>query len=326
MTKIEFRQLLQKQIEGRLDKADLPTFKSLLQKENEEELEHSLEQLWAEYEADGKRHSSFGRIRNQLYRMIHKEKRVRLYHTVFRYAAVIVVPLLMMLGVYHFTRTNTIREFTSHEYTIETASGERSRVVLPDGTHVLISNNTRLTYPASFGKQGRKVKLTGEAFFEVSANKELPFIIQSEKAQVKVLGTVFNVYAYPDEPFFEVTLQTGSVEVTSDKYPKAPLVLKPNEKARMNYIDGVLVKEKTDLRVETAWMRGDLFFRSESLLQMFKKIERFYGVNITYTGELPTETFTGGYRETDILQVLNNLQEHYTFTYEKNGNKLHLRF
>jgi len=326
MTKIEFKQILQKQIDGRLDNTDLPAFKSILQKENEEELEYYLEQLWEEYQADGKRHSSFDRIRNRLYNMIHKEKRIKLYHHLFRYAAIIVIPLLMMFGVYHFTRTNTINEFASNEYIIETASGERSRVVLPDGTKVLISNNTRLTYPASFGKQARKIKLTGEAFFEVSQNKKHPFIIESDEAQIKVLGTVFNVYAYQDEPFFEVTLQTGRVEVISNKHPQTPMVLQPNEKARMNYKDGILVKERTDLRVETAWMRGDLFFRSESLLQIFKKIERFYGVNITYSGELPAETFTGGYRETDIIQVLNNLQEHYTFTYEKNGNKLHMKF
>lgn len=326
MTKIEFKQLLQKQIDGRLGNEELPAFRSILQKENEDELEYSLEQLWAEYRADGKQHSSFHTIRNELYNMIHKEKRIKLYRNLSKYAAIIIVPLLMMFGVYHFTRTNTIKEFASTEYIIETASGERSRVVLPDGTKVLISNNTRLTYPASFGKQARKINLTGEAFFEVSENKKLPFIIQSDEAQIKVLGTVFNIYAYRDEPLFEVTLQTGSVEVTSNRYPERPMVLQPNEKAKMYYKDGVLVREQTDLRMETAWIRGDLFFRSESLSQIFKKIERFYGVYITYTGELPTETFTGGYRETDMLKVLNNLQEHYTFTYEKNGNKLHIHF
>lgn len=326
MTKIEFRQLLQKQIDGQLDKGDLPAFKSILKKENEEELTHSLEQLWMEYQADGKHHSSFNRIHNRIYHIISKEKNSLLYHNLLRYAAIIIIPLLMMFGVYHFTRTNTIKEFTSSEYIIETASGERSRVILPDGTKVLISNNTRIVYPASFGKQARTVKLSGEAFFEVSKNEDLPFIIQSDEARIKVLGTMFNVYAYPDESLFEVTLQTGIVEVISNKYPYVPMILKPNEKAIMNYNDGILVKEQTDLRVETAWMHGHLFFRSESLSGIFKKIERFYGVNITYTGELPAETFTGGYRETDIIQVLDNLQEHYTFTYEKNGNKLHIKF
>ncbi|MDR1091360.1 MAG: FecR family protein [Prevotella sp.] len=326
MTKTGIKQLLQKQLDGRLDEADLPAFQSILQKENESELEQQLEQLWEEFQADEKHHASFDRIHNRLYHIIHKEKRIALYQNLSRYAAIIILPLFLMFGVYYFTRTHTIKEFASHEYSIETASGERSRMVLPDGTKVLISNNTRLTYPASFGKQDRKVKLTGEAFFEVSPNKELPFIIQSDEAQVKVLGTAFNVYAYPNEAFFEVALQTGNVEVTSNRYPHTPMILQPNEKARMNYEDGVLVKERTDLRIEMAWMCGDLFFRSESLPRIFKKIERFYGVSITYTGEMPAETFTGGYRETDIVQVLNNLQEHYTFKYEKNGNKLHINF
>lgn len=326
MTKEIFRQLLEKQLEGQLDKSELPAFKTILQKENENELEFYLEQLWDEYQTDGKRHSSFDRIQNRLYRMIHKEKQTRIYRNLFRYAAIVILPLLMMFGVYHFTRTHTINEFTANEYCIETASGERSRVVLPDGTRVLISSNTRLTYPASFGKQARKIGLTGEAFFEVATNKELPFIIHSEEAEVKVLGTVFNVYAYPVEPYFEVSLQSGKVEVVSHRFPNAPMTLLPNEKVRMNYADGILMKEQTDLRIETAWMRGDLFFRSETLPQIFKKIERFYGVHIIYTGDLPTEIFTGGYRDTDILEVLDDLQQHYIFTYKKNGNKLHLMF
>ncbi|MDR1201327.1 MAG: FecR family protein [Tannerellaceae bacterium] len=326
MTKIDIRQLLQKQLDGQLDKTDFPTFQSILQKENESELEQHLEQLWEEFHADGKHHVSFDSIHSRLYRMIHKEKRIMLYHNLSRYAAIIILPLFLIFGVYYFTRTYMIKEFTSHEYSIETASGERSRIVLPDGTKVSISNNTRLIYPALFGKRSRKIKLTGEAFFEVSPNKELPFIIQSNEVQIKVLGTAFNVYAYPNEAFFEVTLQTGSIEVTNNRYPHTPMILQPHEKAKMNYEDGILVKERTDLRIETAWMRGDLFFRSESLHDIFKKIERFYGVSIIYTGKMPAETFTGGYRETDIVHVLNNLQEHYTFTYEKNGNKLHIKF
>jgi ferric-dicitrate binding protein FerR (iron transport regulator) len=326
MTKIEFKKLLQKQISSKLNKTDLPVFKSFLQKENEAELDYYLEQLWNEYLTDGERHPSFDRIRNRLYHIVHQKKRIALYRNLARYAAIIVLPLIMMFGVYHFTRTNTIKEFEAKEYIIETASGERSRVVLPDGTKVLISNNTRLSYLASFGKQDRKISITGEAFFEVSKNKVVPFIIQSNGINIKVLGTVFNVYAYPDEPFLEVSLQTGSVEVTSNRYPQAPMVLHPNEKAKMSYKDGILIKEQTNLRMEMAWIHGDLFFRSETLLQIFKKMERFYGIDITYTGELPMETATGGYRETDIVQVLNNLQEHYTFTYEKNGNKLNIWF
>lgn len=326
MTKVEFKHLLQKELDGQLDKENFSAFKSGLQEVSEDELEHYLEEMWMEYQDDGKRHSSFDRIRGKLYNIIHKERRIKLYHSLSKYAAIIVIPLVMMLGVYHFTRTNTIKEFASTEYIIETASGERSRVVLPDGTKVMISNNTRLSYPASFGKRDRKIKLTGEAFFEVAKDRELPFFIQSDEAQIKVLGTKFNVYAYRDEPFFELTLQTGSVEVTSHRYPHKPMILEPNEKVRMNYEDGILMKEQTDLRLETAWMCGDLFFRSESLSEIFKKIERFYGVSITYTGDLPEETFTAGYRETDIIQVLNNLQEHFKFTYVKNGNKLYIEF
>ncbi|MDR2810798.1 MAG: FecR domain-containing protein [Tannerellaceae bacterium] len=326
MTRIEFKKLLQKQIDGQLDTTDLPAFQTILQKENEEELESTVEQLWKEYQADGKRHSSFNTIRNQLCHVIYKEKRRIFYRNTIRYAAVILLPLLMMFSVYHFTRTNTIKEFTLYEYIIETASGERSRVILPDGTKVLISYNSRLSYPASFGKQTREIRLTGEAFFEVSPNRELPFIVQSDEAKIKVLGTMFNVYAYLDEPFFEVSLQTGSLEVTGNRFPETSILLKNNEKAKMNYKDGILMKKQTDLRMETAWMRGDLYFRSESLLQIFHKMERFYGVNIRYTGELPSETFTGGYRETDIVKVLSNLQEHYTFSYEKNGNKLYIKF
>lgn len=102
--------------------------------------------------------------------------------------------------------------------------------------------------------------------------------------------------------------------------------LSPNQKARYNHETGEIKVITTDLRVETAWKRGDLIFRNQPFKEIIGQLEIFYGVNITANGEYPEELFTGSYHENDIIQVLKNLQQHYTFEYQKSGNEISLKF
>ena len=94
--------------------------------------------------------------------------------------------------------------------------GMRSSVVLSDGTKVILNAGTTLSYPTAFVSGQREVKVNGEAFFEVSHDKEHPFIVSTSKYQVKAVGTSFNVYDYQDSPQFEAALLNGKVEVTTN--------------------------------------------------------------------------------------------------------------
>lgn len=326
MTKGELKQLLEKQLNGALNLSEAARLKKWVEENNDESTLRCMEELWDEFQGDNKHNHYSDTLREELYRRIHPQINHRSAFRFVRYAAAVIVPLILMFGVYRFTRMSTINELSQNETQIETALGERARIVLPDGTRVLISGNSRLTYPATFNRGHRKVNLEGEAFFEVTKDKQHPFIVLSPEAQVKVMGTIFNIFAYPDESYFEASLQSGMVEVTSRKRPHHSIVLNQCEKVRMNYRDGILMKMPTNLRLETAWTRGELYFQSDSLKTIFKKIERFYGVSIHCDGPIPDEVFTAGYREREITQVLDNLQQHYPFTYQKRGNQLAIRF
>jgi ferric-dicitrate binding protein FerR (iron transport regulator) len=197
-------------------------------------------------------------------------------------------------------------------------------LVLPDGTRVIVSANTTFTYPATFGKQSREVSLSGEAYFDVTHNAGLPFVVKSKDLSIKVLGTKFNVYAYPRENYFEASSVEGKIQAYSERNKKKIMTLLPNEKVRYNYANETFEKSTTDLQVETAWTRGDLYFQSETLLSILPKLERYYGVKFDINGQLPNTVLTASYHETDVNEILRNLAIHYRFSYTKNGEVIHL--
>ncbi len=113
---------------------------------------------------------------------------------------------------------------------ISTRPGSKSKVELPDGSVVWLNAGSTLTYDKDFGKENRAVTLIGEGFFDVTKNKEKPFIISTESISIKVLGTVFNVKAYKEDKQTETSLIHGSIEVTIKNRPNDKIILSPSEK------------------------------------------------------------------------------------------------
>lgn len=324
----EFSELLKKQLYGTIKHPEFIQLKQLFNTLEDVVLEQCLYDVWHEYSTHKHNKVSFERVKRDIKRILQPKKQmvVPLTYYLQRIAAVILLPLMIGYGIYYFTKRSTINELADNMYSIETLSGERSRLVLPDGTRVMVNANSSLTYSAAFGKKNREVNLLGEAYFEVTHNHDLPFTVKSRDVVTKVLGTKFNLYAYPDEAFFEASLINGSVEVQDYKNPPNLVVLKPNEKVKYEYANQRFEKSKTDLRTETAWTKGELYFRSESLSAILPKLERYYGVKITADGELPQEILTASFRESDINDIMRNLSIHYSFNYSKKGNSIHLRF
>ena len=191
---------------------------------------------------------------------------------------------------------------------VVTRYGNKSRISLPDGSQVWLNAGSRLDYINSdFTNNKREVYLSGEAYFEIVHNAAIPFIVRSGTMQVKVLGTTFNVKAYPEEDNMETSLIRGSVEITIKDRPDDVYILKPNEKlvvsndrpARKMESSGykpAMVKEAGDivslkkvdytaaekLIMETAWVQNKLVFRSEKFADLAIKMERWYGTKIKF--------------------------------------------
>lgn len=206
--------------------------------------------------------------------------------------------------------------------TISTPSGGQWQIKLPDGTQVWLNALSSLTYPTSFnGKNERRITLSGEAYFEVSKNEQQPFIVETEKQDVKVLGTHFNVSAYADEPLVKTTLLEGSVQVTQAGN-KATYILKPGEQSELSSV-GIKIEE-VDAEDAIAWKNGYFIFNNERQESIMQKIARWYDVEVTYAdSEAKNVTYLGTVsRFENVSQVLRKFQKTGEVRFEIDGRKI----
>jgi transmembrane sensor len=214
--------------------------------------------------------------------------------------------------------------------------GSKTKLVLPDSTVVWLNAGSRLTYNEYFGTTNRKTTLTGEAFFDVKKSS-IPFIIHANSVQIKVLGTAFNVKAYPEEKTVETSLIRGRVEITLDQKPGQPIILTPNEKVVVSNEEnknakGVQAKEPvvvwkgltrtTDSTiVETSWVNNKIIFQDESFRDIAVKMERWYGIEIEFADEyVADERLSGTFTTETIQEALAALQYSTKFHYSIKGN------
>ena len=161
------------------------------------------------------------------------------------------------------------------------------------------------------------MELEGEAYFEVAHNAERPFLVQTGKVDIKVLGTKFNVFAYANSPYFNTTLLEGAVEVMESGKLDAAVRLQPNEAVTLEA--GQFVKSTPDNLDYLLWKEGIYAFDDETFADIMKKLELYYNVSIRQTNKkLDAYRFSGKFRQRDgIENVLRTLQKIYRFTYTK---------
>ena len=189
--------------------------------------------------------------------------------------------------------------------TMTTPKGRQYQVVLPDGTKVWLNAASSLTYPTVFTGGERKVKITGEAYFEVAKNESMPFILNiGDEAGVEVLGTSFNVNAYKDGGNIDATLVEGLIRVSgaADK-----MIVKPGEQARIS--SSISIVKNADIGKVLAWKNGIFNFEEVGLREMMMQIERWYDIQVIYAPNVPDVKFFGKMsRKADLATVLEALK------------------
>jgi len=270
--------------------------------------------------------------------------------TIMRYAAVFVFAfgLFWLLQSYLFNKPTTPHMPVAEQITrVEVPYGSKSRVVFPDGSVVTLNAGSSLTYPSSgFDSVSRSVFMTGEGFFSVTKDPTRPFYVTTPGIKLKVLGTTFNIKAYPDDNIEEATLVSGKVEIyaRSDKTEIGkPIVLKPNQSAvfvksennfRTNKTTDKVRPEIAPIRLKTvnlqssskieqtiSWKENKLIFDNESFSILAIKIERWYNVKIIVNyPELQTARFTGKFDKETLEQVLKALVTVTPFNYNIKQN------
>ncbi|RKE00229.1 FecR family protein [Marinifilum flexuosum] len=193
--------------------------------------------------------------------------------------------------------------------TIIIPKGGEYKLTLMDGTRIWLNSNSKLRFPSEFGSGIRKVELKGEAFFEVAKDSVHPFVVNANKAQVKVLGTSFNVNAYLDLNEIVTTLVEGKVEVSDTLFGNKVKLL-PNEQYRFNKSNGKTLKQVVDTEIYTAWKDGRFVFENESLEDIMIRLSRWYNVEVSFLNESVKELrFSGDLTRYDNIDQILELIE-----------------
>ncbi|QGY47544.1 DUF4974 domain-containing protein [Maribellus comscasis] len=212
-----------------------------------------------------------------------KRNRIPALHTVLKYAAGIII-LISLTTIFYLNKQdqNNIPENTEEIlYTsVVTENGQRSKVVLPDSSIVWLNSGTTLSYPNTFSGENRKVTLNGQAFFQVYHKENYPFSVHAHGLMITVLGTKFDVDAYPENDEIAVVLESGKVELTHEGFESFKYSMKPGERANYNIAAKSLNIGHVDASIYSSWKDGKLIFRNEPMKNVVEKLKKWYNIDI----------------------------------------------
>lgn len=245
--------------------------------EDEREKEEALLGLWDEIgfpEANGRSVKAF----NRLDKSLNTKPRFRIPVWI-RIAAIWFVPLLSLgLSYYFYQNTREVKNLAFMEEFVP--SGKREQITLPDGSVVWLNSGTLLLYPSVFMGEKREVYLVGEGYFKVRKQSEQPFIVRTKAMRVEVLGTEFNLSAYPDQEKITTTLTEGSLKIHPDDPFVKPYILKPNEQFVYIPSQGKANVYQVVATDYSDWKEGGLLFDNDSFDDILKSLERAYNVKV----------------------------------------------
>lgn len=196
--------------------------------------------------------------------------------------------------------------------TMTTPKGRQFQLVLPDGTRVWLNAASSITYPASFTGNSRRVKVSGEAYFEVTKMKDMPFHVTiNDRAEVEVLGTHFNINSYEDEQDIKATLLEGSIRtsVVGSGKKTEYVTLKPGQQAEITDNKKIKLNESVNTDHVMAWKNGLFNFENASLEEVMRQLSRWYNIEVVYEREIPRMVFGGEMsRNVSLAGLLNGLE------------------
>ncbi len=244
----------------------------------------------------------------------------------FKYAAIIVF-LISLTTIYYINKQhlNPVDNTQKLSYTsFITEDGQRAKVVLPDSSIVWLNSGTTISYPSNFSEQHRKVSLKGQAFFQVSHRENNPFSVQAKGLIVQVMGTRFDVDAYPENGEVAVVLESGKVSLAHKGSGAFNYTMQPGEKATYNITNNALNLNSADASIYSSWKDGKLIFRNESMKNVVEKLKRWYNIDIEvaneevyssiFSGTIQNESYEEIFRYIEIVcdvscRLIHNYEE-----------------
>lgn len=282
------------------------------------EFEKSAIQMWVE--SNDANRKSFIRERIRFDATVLVDERAIL--PVKRYVPAWAVPVLkvaatvlLLLGSIYLYDTYQANRMSQTFQVVHVPPGNRTNIVLPDGTNVWLNANTSLRYPMAFSKNNREIHLDGEAFFEVVKEKK-PFIVKTNKYNVEVLGTTFDVEAYADKSVFKTILYEGKVKLYGSRN-KESVLLSPGQTAQL--VGDALQVSSTTYANSFRWKDGLIYIENQSFEEIMKLFEKFYDIQIVVNNKAVNELgYRGKLRISDgVDHALRVLQNDFPFAYKR---------
>jgi transmembrane sensor len=265
-----------------------------------------------------------------------KRKRIPL---AMRWAVAATVLLTLSVTLYFISKNNLIHHAVVES--VQTLKAKKRHFTLSDGTYIVLNADSKLIFPSEFNGNIREVTLSGEAYFRVHHDPAHPFVIHTGKMDVRVLGTEFNLKAYPGDNSNETTLLRGKVQITLKDRPSDVITLNPTEKLIVRFTESqnkeigghvekhISLPEVTHMQqrdstvLETSWIKHKVMFKDKNFGELSKDLERAYNVEITFENEeLKQEVFSGTFDQQNIRDVLNALQLIAPFKYHIDNNQI----
>ncbi|MEP7107328.1 MAG: FecR domain-containing protein [Ferruginibacter sp.] len=253
---------------------------------------------------------------------IRKQKRIRKNKTIplrfLKYAAILILTLGLPLSYYIGTRSV---EPNISMTTLSCAYGDKATVILPDGSEVWLNSGSKITFNADFKNVERKVFLEGEAFFSVYKDRNHPFQVKTKDIDIEVLGTTFNVKAFPEENSTSTTLVSGSLMISS---PFEKIRIKPDQKVVFSKESKKMVlTQSKDLSEDIEWKNGRLVFRDKTLNELIPNLKRWFDVEFVFADEkVKQRRFTGVLERESIQDVVYFINVSKYVSCHFSGNKI----
>ena len=246
---------------------------------------------------------------------------VSLWKRTAQWSAAAAAALLVCAGVSHYLADRILEYRTRDMMAITAPNGQSMSVTLSDGTTVWLNSGAKLEYPSIFSRKTRRVKISGEAMFEVKHDASRPFIVETFACDAEVLGTKFNVKARSEDGEFVASLVEGKVRVTDRFNSNNQVELHPRE--QVTHLNGRLILGRIPEHEGFLWREGLIAFRDASFGDLLDEFEKYYGVKIEVRRQdMPTNLFTGKIRISEgIDHALWVLQQSADFQYTRNELK-----
>jgi ferric-dicitrate binding protein FerR (iron transport regulator) len=308
----EEKEKIEKYVAGTANAVDIELVEALFRNESgNEAFKHYLEDDWSRVVKESTPEFSgkdiiLDRIHHRIGLKEYQKKQTlirRISGMYLRVAAILVLPLLLAGGYLLITGRGGKKE-KSTMTSIYAPPGARVSFSLPDGSTGMLNSGSSITYAVPFTGD-RLVSLYGEAWFEVAHDKNNPFVVDAGKATLKVLGTRFNLNAYPDEEYVEVVLENGSLLFTPEG-DEDGVIMEPSE--RLVYENGKICRSETDPQRYSSWREGKLVFRGDSMYEVARRLERWYNISVVLAdSELEQYSFRATFEDDSFEEVLKLL-------------------